>query len=223
MYPTAISQVIEAVVKVGVGLTLTLLVYNWGIKVYEEKGSFYGIDLGISTESLTAQSAVAPMAAAAICGVMISTMVGMLYMMLHYRLKGDGITQSELMDAPEATSKRVLLKTLISISIPICLATLSTNITNLIDLVSIINRIDYALRLDHATVMAMYEGLLPEGLDAAGIPNYLYGVYSGMPVTMFNLVPTIAMTFGTAALPNVAVAWTSTVTESNTQSIQFCV
>ena len=30
-----------------------------------------------------------------------------------------------------------------------------------------------------------------------------------MPVTMFNLVPTIAMTFGTAALPNVAVAWTS--------------
>ena len=210
MYPTAISQVIEAVVKVGVGLTMTLLVYNWGIKVYEEKGSFYGIDLGISTESLTAQSAVAPVAAAAaICGVMISTMVGMLYMMLHYRLKGDGITQSELMDAPEATSKRVLLKTLISISIPICLATLSTNITNLIDLVSIINRIDYALRLDHAMVMAMYEGLLPEGLDAAGIPNYLYGVYSGMPVTMFNLVPTIAMTFGTAALPNVAVAWTS--------------
>ena len=66
MYPTAISQVIEAVVKVGVGLTMTLLVYNWGIKVYEEKGSFYGIDLGISTESLTAQSAVAPVAAAQI-------------------------------------------------------------------------------------------------------------------------------------------------------------
>lgn len=210
MYPTAVSQVIEAVVKVGVGLSLTLLVYNWGIKTYEENGSFYGIDLGISYESLTAQSAVAPIAAAAaICGVMISTMAGMLYMMLHYRFKGDGITQSELMDAPEATPKRVLLKTLISISVPICLASLSTNITNLIDLISVINRLGYALRLDYTTVMTMYEGLLPEGLDASGIPNYLYGVYSGMPVTLFNLVPTIAATFGTAALPNVSTAWTS--------------
>lgn len=79
MYPTAISQVIEAVVKVLVGISMTLLITNWGIKVYEEKGSFYGLDLGISLEGMTAVSAVAPIAAAAaICGVMISTMVGML-------------------------------------------------------------------------------------------------------------------------------------------------
>ena len=71
------------------------------------------------------------------------------------------------------------------------------------------NRMEYALRLDHFTVLEMYKGLLPEGLELEGIPNYLYGVYSGMPVTLFNLVPTIAMTFGTAALPNVAAAWTS--------------
>ncbi|MBQ6699163.1 MAG: polysaccharide biosynthesis protein, partial [Oscillospiraceae bacterium] len=62
---------------------------------------------------------------------------------------------------------------------------------------------------DHFTVLEMYEGLLPEGLELEGIPNYLYGVYSGMPVTLFNLVPAIAMTFGTAALPNVASAWTT--------------
>ena len=210
MYPTAISQVIEAVVKVVIGLALTLLVTSLGVSEYAEKGKFLGIDLGISAEGLSETSAIAPVAAAAaIAGVMISTMVGMLYLMVHYHFKGDGITQPELYDAPEATSKKKLLKTLVTIAVPVCLATLSTNITNLIDLVSLMNRMEYAIRLDHFTVLEMYKGLLPEGLELEGIPNYLYGVYSGMPVTLFNLVPTIAMTFGTAALPNVAAAWSS--------------
>ncbi len=210
MYPTALSQIIEAVVKVVIGLTLTIVVTNLGISEYAETGKFLGIDLGLSAEGLSEESAIAPVAAAAaIAGVMISTMVGMLYMMLSYKFKGDGLTQSELYDAPEATSRKKLLKTLVIISVPVCLATLSTNITNLIDLVSLMNRMEYAIRLDHFTVLEMYEGLFPEGLELEGIPNYLYGVYSGMPVTLFNLVPAIAMTFGTAALPNVAAAWTT--------------
>ena len=210
MYPTAISQVIEAVVKVIIGLSLTVLVTNLGVSEYAETGKFLGIDLGISAEGLSEASAIAPIsAAAAIAGVMISTMVGMLYLMVYYHFRGDGISQPELYDAPEATSKKKLLKTLVTISVPVCLATLSTNITNLIDLVSLMNRMEYAIRLDHFTVLEMYKGLLPEGLELEGSPNYLYGVYSGMPVTLFNLVPTIAMTFGTAALPNVAAAWTS--------------
>ena len=71
------------------------------------------------------------------------------------------------------------------------------------------SRMEYAIRLDHLTVLGMYEGLLPAELGLDGLPNYLYGVYSGMPVTLFNLVPAIATTFGTAALPSVAAAWTS--------------
>lgn len=210
MYPTAISQVIEAVVKVVIGLSLTLLVTNMGISHYAESGKFLGIDVGISAEGLSDTSAIAPIAAAAaIAGVMISTMVGMIYLMAHYHFKGDGITQAELYDAPEATSKKKLLKTLITIAVPVCLASLSTNITNLIDVVSLMNRMEYAIRIDHFTVLEMYEGLLPEGIELEGIPNYLYGVYSGMPITLFNLVPAIATTFGTAALPNVAAAWTS--------------
>lgn len=210
MYPTAVSQVVEAVIKVVIGLALTVLVTTLGFSEAAKSGKFLGIDLGISAEGLSETSALAPVAAsAAIAGVMISTMVGMIYLMVHYHFKGDGITQPELYDAPEATSKKKLLKTLVTISVPVCLATLSTNITNLIDLVSLMNRMEYAIRLDHFTVLEMYSGLLPEGLELEGIPNYLYGVYSGMPVTLFNLVPTIAMTFGTAALPNVAAAWTS--------------
>ncbi len=210
MYPTAISQVIEAVVKVVIGLSLTLLVTNVGISHYAKNGKFLGIDVGISADGLSDTSAIAPIAAAAaIAGVMISTMVGMIYLMAHYHFKGDGISQADLYDAPEATSKKKLLKTLITIAVPVCLASLSTNITNLIDVVSLMNRMEYAIRIDHFTVLEMYEGLLPEGIDLEGIPNYLYGVYSGMPVTLFNLVPAIATTFGTAALPNVAAAWTS--------------
>ncbi len=208
MIPTAASQVVEAVIKVAVGLSLTILVTSLGLPSVVENGTFLGFELGLP-EGLEGDSAIAPIsAAAAIAGVMISTMVGMLYLMLRYRIKGDTLSQADLYDAPEAQSNKKLLKGLITIAAPICLAALSNNITNLIDLVSLMNRMEYAIRLDHITVTEMYAGLLPEGLDLEGLPNYLYGVFSGMPVTLFNLVPAIAMTFGTAALPSVAEAWT---------------
>ena len=86
MYPTAISQVIEAVIKVVAGLSLTVLVTSLGVSEYAETGKFLGIDLGIATEGLSEASAIAPVAAAAaIAGVMISTMVGMIYMMVQLK------------------------------------------------------------------------------------------------------------------------------------------
>lgn len=210
MYPTAISQVIEAVVKVALGIALTVTVTNWGLQYYDGSGKFLGIDIGLPEETVSMASAIAPLAAAAaIAGVMISTMAGMLYMVFHFRRTGEGITQPELYDAPEAQPRKLLFKALVSISIPVCLATLSTNVTNLIDLVSLMSRIAYAVRLSPETVLGMYEGSLPADLTLEGIPNYLYGVYSGMPVTMFNLVPTISIALGTSALPSVASAFTS--------------
>jgi stage V sporulation protein B len=42
---------------------------------------------------------------------------------------------------------------------------------------------------------------LPSSLGAAEIPNFLYGSYTGMAGTLFNLVPAMTASFATSALP----------------------
>ena len=54
------------------------------------------------------------------------------------------------------------------------------------------------------------------------IPNYLYGSYTGLAVTVFNLVPALTVTFGTSALPAVSSSWAVKnyqATKRNIQSI----
>ena len=208
MYPTAVSQVTEAVVKLVFGLGMATLSLQLGMKQFEEKGTIFGQPAPAGTTMDEAVLAMMPyVASAAIAGVMLSTMCGMIYLMVRHRRVGDGISEEELFEAPVAAPARLLFKKLLRIAIPICLSAMAMNLTSLIDLVSLINRIAYAVRLAPDTVLGMYEGNLSAGLTLDGIPNYLYGVYSGMPQTMFNLVPAITIALATAALPNVASTW----------------
>lgn len=210
MYPTAISQMVEAVFKLFLGLGLTLVVTELGTAEYEKAGTIFGIRIGLTENAGTAASAIAPYAAAAaIGGVMLSTIAGTVYLMVRYNRKGDGISEEELFASVEPQRGRTIFRALIAIALPVCFASLATNLTNLIDLISLMNRLEYAIRLDPETILGMYRGLLPAGLTLEGIPNYLYGVYTGMPVELFNLIPAIATTFGISALPTVTEMWTS--------------
>jgi len=210
MYPTAVSQMVEAVFKLLLGLGLTLVVTKLGTAEYEKTGTIFGIKIGLTENAATAASAIAPYtAAAAIAGVMLSTIAGTIYLMIRYNRKGDGISEEELFSSVEPQESKTIFRCLIAIALPVCFASLATNLTNLIDLVSLMNRLEYAIRLDSDTILTMYEGLLPEKLTLSGIPNYLYGVYTGMPVELFNLIPAIATTFGISALPTVTEMWTA--------------
>jgi len=208
MYPTAVSQIIEAIVKLVLGLGLAVLVEKLGMQQYDETGLIFGQKLADGAGRDEALLALMPyVAAAAIGGVMLSTMCGMIYLMIRHRKVGDGISEEEHFEAPPATSGKVLFRKLVKIAIPICMAAMAMNLTSLIDLVSLINRLTYAIKLSSETIMNMYGDLLPAGMTLDGIPNYLYGVYSGMPQTLFALVPAITIALATAALPNVAATW----------------
>lgn len=208
MYPTAVSQITEALVKLAAGLGLAVLVKELGMRQFDETGAITGVKLAEGATRDEALLGLMPyVAAAAIGGVMLSTMFGMIYLMIRHRRVGDGISEEELFEAPPAAPGKVLLKKLVRIAIPICMAAMAMNLTSLIDLVSLINRITYAIRLSPETIMGMYGELLPAGMTLEGVPNYLYGVYSGMPQTLFALVPAITIALATAALPNVAATW----------------
>lgn len=121
-------------------------------------------------------------AAAAILGVTLSTAAGTLTLLLFPAPKRSA---PKLPPAHRAKSDRALRQTLLRTLLPVAAASLVTNLTTLIDLGS-------AMRL------------LPQKADSA---NFLYGAYTGMAVTVFNLVPSVTNMFGKGVFPAFAESY----------------
>ena len=202
MYPTAVSQIVEAVIKTVAGLGLTVLAMALAQNSYEKTGSVFGIAVGGTEEANTLILAFA--AAGAVLGVSISTIGGAVYLLFRHRTKGDGITKEELEGSPVPEETKRILKSLVKIAIPVCLGAVAVSLTSLIDGFSVMNRLEVAINSDMASIVAQYGDVLPTAVDE--IPNFLYGAY-GLAQTLFNLVPAITTTFGVSALPAISAAW----------------
>lgn len=202
MYPTAISQVIEAVVKLVLGLLLSWLVIYVGKNQFENSQIVFGTFCDTEKE---ANAIIYPFAsAAAILGITLSTAFGALYLHIRYLRKGDSITNQMLSAAPSAKGSKQILKSLIAIALPVSLGTLATTITSFIDSSSVINRLKYVMEIAPQTITSMYSGIENAATD---IPDFIYGAYC-YAISIFNLVPTITTTFAISALPAVTAAFT---------------
>ncbi len=188
MYPTALSDVIEASSKLVFGYTIAYFIMKYNGNV-------------------------AFAAAGAIMGITIGTVLGALFLSLRYRLRGDGITADELSSAPEPKSQRILLRVLVVIAVPVVLSSLATNVASLIDVSMVkwqLNRVmdtsaDTVLNM-YASSIADYNATAKEALTNAAIPTFLYGV-RGKAFTIYNLIPTISSVLGVSALPVLASVW----------------
>lgn len=206
MYPTAWSQVLEALVKLVCGLLFACAAIRMGMEEYEGSGTVFGALVSTPEQ---ARLAVLPYGAAgAILGIVVSTAAGSLFLWAYNRRRGDGISAQMLEQAVPAATGKEILKQLWTIAVPICLGALALNITTLIDVSSLTNRLSTALANGEEALLSMYDGILPADMPREEIPNYLFGAYN-MSVTLFNLIPALTTTFGVSALPAVTAAWTS--------------
>ncbi len=202
MYPTAISQVIEAVVKLLAGLGCAWALLALSQNSYAETGKVFWLSVSSPEEAQTLSMAFA--AAGAVLGVSLSTVAGALYLWLRHKLKGDGITKEDLNNSPEALPTKTIFKDLIKIAIPVCLGAIAISLTSFIDGISVMGRLEVAIENDYNTILNQYGAILPT--DKGDIPNFLFGAY-GNAQTLFNLIPAITTTFGVSALPAIASAW----------------
>lgn len=201
MKPTAISQVIEALCKLILGLIFANLVINWGMKQYSESGVVFGTAVSTAEE---AEIASLPYAAAgAILAVTIGTVLGMIFLMLRRNVLGDGITKEDIEYSPKPRSQRYILRSLLVIAIPVALASIANNLSTVIDTVTIQGGLKSLVENNPETMMAQFGSMTSLNTMA----TFVWGAYSGMALTLFNLVPTITGTFGVSALPTVTTSW----------------
>ena len=209
MYPTGVSQVIEAAGKLVLGLAMAYGVTTYGIKVFRAAdGQSIKMFGTLVTTEQEALSAIYPYAAAAaVFGVTIGSLCGMLYLMIRNRISGGAFTREELINSPEPLSGKETAKKIIRIAIPVAISSVVLSVSNFIDSVTVKNRLAYAMEIGADTIKQMYAGSLEiaQVLDK-DIPTYLYGVY-GLAIDVKNLIPTITMALGVSVIPMLSAAW----------------
>lgn len=188
MIPTAVSDVIEALGKLVLGLAFAKILLNvTGNVAYAAAGALLGITLG--------------------------TLAGALYLQLRHRFCGDPISESQLASSDPSASQRAIFKKLVLIAVPVVLSSLASNITLLIDttmvkwqLKNVMNSsADYLFSV-YADSIADYNLHAAKALTAADIPTFLYGI-RGEAYTLYNLVPTLTTTLGIGVIPVLTTAW----------------
>jgi stage V sporulation protein B len=180
MLPTAISQIVEAVIKSSVGIVLAVMVLSHG-------------------------GGAAQAAAAAIAGITISEFAGMVFLFLRGRFGKDGISDEALLASPPPQRKRVLIRTLLRESVPITIAALTMNLNPFIDMMTIPNIINTAVR-DNARFFRS-EIMFGNVGDVGNMGNFIYGSYTGITISIFALATTVTALVCKSALPEITAAW----------------
>ncbi len=190
MTPTAISQVIEAVGKLFIGLAFAMIVKKMGM------GDVY-------------------QAAAAILGIMLGTMFGAIYLKIRYVKCGDGITEEMLTTCEETPeTQKQILKALMVIAIPVVIGSLASQIAGLIDAVTVQNRLQSFVEASPDKAKALFPEIWAEvsnkgdfAKQVEGLATSLYGSYKVMAYSIFSLIPTITSVLGVSALPSMTTAY----------------
>jgi stage V sporulation protein B len=146
-------------------------------------------------------------AAAAIFGVSLSSLAGTLYLAVL------SLFSKKARSADETFEKtRTVAKALIATAIPISLASLVINLTNLIDITAVIPALEAAVSRDITPFMP----IIAAGIPREEIPQFIFGSFMGLAVTVMSLIPSFTNMFGKGILP----PFTAAIAAKNYDSVK---
>ena len=200
MAPTALSQILEAVVRLGAGLLGAWAAMAWGRWEWAARGTVLGGDPG--PEGLPLALA-ALGAAGAMAGVTAGCGASALYLWAKSR-RGDGLPLGAGRDTPSGPVGRKLL----SILLPVGAGSLAGNAAGLLEASLLPRRLAAAWEASPQAILSLCGGSLPQEAlsQPQALPTFLYGCCA-MALTLSLLVPAVAQAFGASALPAVTQAW----------------
>ena len=209
MYPTAASEVIESVAKLGVGILLAIFFTGMAIDPALDKM----VDFASHTVKSSADRTILS-ASGAIMGVTSGAVMSLILMAVVYSVSKR--KNRTLIQNTAVRSKGAILKELVAIAIPITIGASVSSLTSLVDLATVMNRLvvnpkvfdNYAHLFAPGTAFAKEAATLGwSGLELLEKKaNTLYGMYTGQAQTMFNLPLTIVVALSMSAVPAISAA-----------------
>lgn len=221
MIPTAISQVLEAVGKLAFGLAFAYVMMYIGQWQYQNGGVVFGVAVDSAAGAMSAS--LPYVAAGAMAGVTLGSLMALVYMLFRYRKHGNGIDPAMLVTEQEEMSQNQALKRLVAIAIPIALGSVASQLTNIIDVTSFQYILKNTLEQNGDIVREMYAvQMAAEEVNVAeneSVLMWLRGNF-GIPETYCALVPSITATLGVSALPTITAAWAAKDQRQLTQTAE---
>lgn len=203
MYPTCISQILEAASKLVLGLGMCMIMLDATEKEYKRTGRVLGHLFESEEQTYAVRIQLA--SAAAVLGVMLSTAVGAIYLIHLWRKQGDLVTQEKVMYAPKPYSKGYWFHKILMIGFPVCLGALLVDLSGVVDLMTVTSGLERLMQTSPKELLLACKGQIPQQeIVNHSVHNYLYGIYSGKTMVIANLVPAMTAGFAVSALPAVS-------------------
>ena len=210
MKPTAVSQVIEAITKLFVGLGLAaLVVFEW-TRQYKASKSIFGFVFSSETEAVNALAGIS--VAAAIGGITLGSLFSSLYLIFKYRKTRSDIPNDYYLKYGNKKEREFLR--IFKTAVPIGITSLVMSISSTVDS-AIIQHVIYHTAVENRDeLLRSFNGVLdhtvplfPSHDNPITIHTYLFGCFS-CSLTIMQLVTALTQVLGTCAMPNVTTAFT---------------
>lgn len=199
MLPTAISEIVETVFRLVLGLGFALAVQNYGQEQFRRTGICFG-ELCQTAEQCS-EVCMPYIVSGAILGSSVASMIAFLYILAIGKFSHNEITKDMLTDKPTGMTETV--KILVTLAAPVAIVSLITTASNMIDMLTIPPLIVKNINNNESNFLCYYN----LGISKKALPNFLYGSYTGLAMTIYGLVPTVTAMFGKGLLPAISSAY----------------
>lgn len=199
--PSAAAAVAEALSRAVFGLGISYAVIFFAKDAFLNGKAVFGKNVSTMEQ---AYSAALPYAAAgAILAVSISELCGLLTLIIGERK----FRTREPLPPRCSYRKRDIYAQLIRETAPLAASALVTNCVSFVDLLTVTRTLSMSAQQNPEYFNTTFGEILAECGGLEGLPNFMYGSYTGIAMSLFMLIPSFAgMTEKTAA-PEIAAAW----------------
>lgn len=209
MTPTAISEVIEAVSKIAIGVVLSYVVISVGKNEFASNGTIFG--QAFSNIDDAYRTLISYSVAASIFGITMGSVLSFLYLRIRFALHKGDIPEEYYQNSLEAISKKATLVKMIKTALPVGIGALALSVSSTID-ATIIQNLMYNMAINNTdALLAEFNHVLDNTIsanpDEITIHTCIWGYYSAS-LTLISIVVAVTQVFGTSAMPNVTNAYT---------------
>lgn len=213
--PSAAASIAEALSRAIFGLGISYAVIFWSKSAFLNGKSVFGADCA-SLED--AYAAALPYAAAgAVLAVSISELFGLITLVINEK------RAKNIEPLPPRCSycRRKICRGLIKDIVPIAASALAVNAVSFVDLLTVTRTISLSAEMDPEYYNAAFGSIFASCGGIEGLPNFMYGSYTGIAMSLFMMIPSFAgMTEKTSA-PEIAAAWERKDADSLTRRISI--
>lgn len=202
MYPTAFAELIEAAVKLVLGLAFSYACLNYLKSEYQISYTVLGKSLVENEANLYIYSL---SASAALLGVSFGSFFAFLFFVFYNKLNKNKLIAE---NNNKAQSCKLLFKRLWKTAVPVGIGAVSISFCMLIDASVLQRQLSSLVQKFPNELLEIYINFLPSenAENISSIPNFLYGCYS-FALTLFMLVPSLTQALAISALPSLANVW----------------